>query len=66
MMEHVAAYIGQSDPDTMTLDEALRQSDRDQFVEAMKKELDDHIDRKHWKVIPASSVPKDKVPLPMV
>jgi hypothetical protein len=66
MTEHVAAYIGQSDPDTMTLDEALCASDRDQFVEAMKKERNDHTDRKHWKVIPASSVPKHKVPLPMV
>jgi hypothetical protein len=65
--EHVTAYIGQSDPDTMTLDEAaLRASDRDQFVEAMRKELNDHIDRKHWKVIPALSVPKHKVPLPML
>jgi hypothetical protein len=66
MNEHVVAYIGQSESDTMTLDEALRQSDRDQFVEAIKKELNDHINRKHWKVIPASAVPKHKVPLPMV
>jgi hypothetical protein len=66
MTEHVVSYIGQSDLDTMTLDKALRQSDRDQFVEAMKKELNDHINRKHWKVILASAVPKHKVPLPMV
>jgi hypothetical protein len=29
MTEHVVSYIGQSDLDTMTLDEALCQSDRD-------------------------------------
>lgn len=32
----------------------------------MHKELRDHIDRKHWKIVPLKSVPKDKVPLPMV
>ena len=30
-----------------TFNEMLRQDDRDQFVEAMKKEIDDHTQRKH-------------------
>jgi hypothetical protein len=66
LTEHVVSYIGQSDPDMMHLDEALCQPDREQFIEAMKKELNDHINRKHWKVIPASYVPKHKVAIPMV
>jgi hypothetical protein len=66
MTEHVTSFIAQSDPDTMHLEEALRQPDREEFIKAMKKELNDHIDRKHWKVIPASAVPKHKVPIPMV
>jgi hypothetical protein len=36
LTEHIVSYIGQSDPDTMHLDEALRQPDREQFIEAMK------------------------------
>ena len=55
-----------SDPDTMYLHEALREPDRDKFIEAIEKELDDHILRKHWKVVPLQNVPKDKTCLPMV
>lgn len=43
-----------SDPNTMTLDEALRQPDGDEFVicamRDMHKELD-HINCEHWKVV---------------
>ena len=55
-----------SDPDTMTLDEALRQPDREQFIAAMHKELEDHISRKHWKVVPAKTIPSHKRAIPMV
>lgn len=55
-----------SDPDTMTLEEALRQPDREEFIKAMYKELNDHVTRKHWKVVPARSIPSHKRPLPMV
>jgi hypothetical protein len=65
IMDHVIAFIG-SDPDTMHLEEALKQPDREQFIQAMHKELNDHVDRKHWKVIPMKAVPKDKIPIPMV
>jgi hypothetical protein len=41
--EHLVAFVG-SDPDTMTLDEA---PDREQFIEVMRKELHDHVKRKH-------------------
>ena len=55
-----------SDPDTMTLDEAMRQPDREQFLDAMRKELQDHVGRRHWKVVPAKTLPKGKRPIPMV
>jgi hypothetical protein len=61
--EHMVAFIG-SNPHTMTLDEALKEPDRDQFVEAMRKELQDHVER--WKVIPRKAVPNHKIPIPMV
>lgn len=66
VIEHVQAYLAGSDPDTMHLEEAMKQPDRDKFIEAMRKELEDHINRKHWKVVPLKSVPKGKIPLPMV
>jgi len=50
----------------MTLKEALLQPDREHFLTAMRKELTDHVTRKHWKVIPISSVPSHKHCLPMV
>ena len=50
----------------MYLEEALRQPDREEFIKAMYKELNDHISRKHWKVVPLKSVPQHKKPIPMV
>ena len=32
----------------------------------MKKELEDHVLRKHWEVVPLRSLPPNKRPLPMV
>ena len=64
---HLISFAANTkDPDTMTLQEALRQEDRDEFLKAMKKELEDHINRKHWKVVPLSAVPKNRTPIPMV
>ena len=40
----------------MTMSEVMNQPDKEQFLLAMKKELEDHIARKHWKVVPASTV----------
>ena len=50
----------------MTLKETLSQPDRDQFLDAMKKKLNDHISRGHWKVIPDKCVPSHKWSIPMV
>jgi hypothetical protein len=55
-----------TDPDTMTRTEAMNQPDKEQFLLAMKKELEDRIARKHWKVVPVSTVPTHKRCLPMV
>ena len=66
MLEQVTGFIAKSDPDTMYLEEALRQPDREEFIKAMYKELNDHISRKHWKVVPLKSVPQYKKPIPMV
>ena len=55
-----------SHPDMMTLREALQQRDRHEFIKAMEKELRDHINRKHWKVVPLKSIPVVKHAIPMV
>lgn len=44
--EYILSFVA-TDPDKMTLKEALTQPDRAQFLEAMKKELNDHISRGH-------------------
>jgi len=41
-----------SDPDTMTLDKALREPDAAEFIKAMEQEVADHIKRGHWEVVP--------------
>ena len=44
VVQHIFGNVASSrDPDTMTLDEALRQPDHDEFIKAMHKEIDDHI-----------------------
>ena len=60
IVEQAISFIAKSDPDTMYLEEALRQPDRDEFIKAMYKELNDHIGHKHWKVVPLKSVPQYK------
>jgi Reverse transcriptase (RNA-dependent DNA polymerase) len=63
--EQIIALLG-SDPDTMHLAEAMNADDKQQFVQAMYKELHDHINRKHWMIVPLKSVPPHKQALPMV
>ena len=49
---HTYAYAAtQADPDTMTLKQAMQEPDADKFLEAMIKEIDDHVQCKHWKLV---------------
>ena len=50
----------------MRLHEEMKEPDRLQFLAAMQKELEDHVLRKHWEVIPLHPLPPNKRPLPMV
>ena len=65
IVDHMFSFVA-SDPDTMTLKEAMEQPDKDKFLLAMQQELHDHIERRHWKVVPAKCVPPNKRCLPMV
>jgi len=63
---YVTAFVSTSDPDTMTLDQALKEPDKQEFIKAMKKELADHTNRRHWKVVSSTSLPPGTKPLMMV
>ena len=51
-IESAISMAVSSDPDTMTLIEALQQPDRHKFIKTMEKELRNHINRKQCKVVP--------------
>jgi hypothetical protein len=58
MSNPIAFLSRHSDPDTMYFHEAIRQPDREEFIKAIIKEINDHIRRKHWILIPREQVPK--------
>jgi histone deacetylase 1/2 len=60
------AFAASADPDTMYLHEAMRQPDREQFIQAMKKEVNDHTTNGNWMVVHRSEVPKGQQILPAV
>ena len=47
-----------SNPDTTYFDQAMQQEDSEEFLQAVVKEMNNHISRKHWQLTPRSSVPK--------
>ena len=65
-IDAIHCHSASADPDVMTFDEAMASPDRIQFIAAMQKELLDHIGRGHWKIVPLSSIPPGKRPIPMV
>ena len=52
------AYLAKMDNDTMYLHQALNEPDRDQFIKAVIKEVNDHISRGHWDLVPMSEIPQ--------
>jgi hypothetical protein len=60
------AFAASADPDTMYLREALKQPDRDQFLKAMQKEINDHTENGHWRIVHRSEIPKGMQILPAV
>ena len=63
-----ASTIAQPDgyPDAIPLNVALQQPNRDKFIHAMARELEQHTELKHWKIIHKSQVLKNAKPIPMV
>jgi hypothetical protein len=58
MSDPIAFLARTSDPDTMYFHQAIRQPDREEFIKAIIKEINDHIKHKHWVLVPREQVPK--------
>ena len=57
-MRDPIAFKANSDPDTMYYHQAIRAPDRKEFLKAIIKEINDHIDGNHWALIPKEEVPE--------
>ena len=55
-----------NDPDTLSLKQAMREPDWEDFHKAMLKEVRDHEQQGHWKLVKRSSVPSWAIILPAV
>ena len=47
--------------DTFTFKEAMQEDDREEFIRAMLKEIEDHQERKYWKAVDRSTIGNAKV-----
>jgi hypothetical protein len=52
------AFKASTDPDTMYYHEAMAAPDRHQFITAIIKEVNAHIENNHWALVPIEEVPK--------
>eukprot|EP00957_Ditylum_brightwellii_P132045 10068010-Ditylum_brightwellii.AAC.1 len=57
-MADLIAFAAKHDLDTMYFHQAIKQPDASQFVEAIVKKINGHIERGHWQLIPVEEVPK--------
>jgi hypothetical protein len=59
-MHHPIAFLAKMMGDIMyLLHQALHQPDAREFVEAVIKEINGHVDNDHWKLIPCAALPED-------
>ena len=57
-------FLAEMQGDTMYFHQAISQEDSGDFVEAVLKEVNGHVDNAHWKLVPIESVPEDTDTLP--
>ena len=62
----IIAYGASTDPDTMYYHEAMREPDREQFLNAMQQEVESHTQNQVWEMVPRSQVPEGAQVLPSV
>ena len=56
-IHHAVLSSNAGDNDVYTLKQMLQQDDKNCFIEAMVKEINDHTTREHWDVVPRSEMP---------
>ncbi len=65
-MHHPTAFLAEMMGDIMYLHQVLHQPDAREFVEAVIKEVNGHIDNDHWKLIPCTEAPEGTEVIPSV
>ncbi len=65
-MRHPISFLAEMMGDVLYLHQALRQPDSKEFVEAVIKEVNGHVDNDHWKLIPRAEVPEGTEVVPSV
>jgi hypothetical protein len=65
-MHHPIAFLTEMMGGVMYLNQALRQPDSKEFVQAVIKEVNGHDDNNHWKLIPRTEVPEGTEVVPSV
>ena len=65
-MRHPIAFHAEMMGDVMYLQQALRQPDASQFVDAVISEVNGHVTNKNWALMKRSEVPKDADVVPSV
>ncbi len=65
-MRHPIGFHAEMMGDIMYFRQSMKQPDAKEFVEAVVKEVNGHIDSKHWKLIKRDEVPKDVEVMPSV
>ncbi len=65
-MRHPIAFLAEMMEDIMHLHQALWQPDACQFINSVIKEINGHVNQKHWLVIPIEEVPEDTNIIPSV
>ncbi len=60
------AFKASTDPDIMYMHEAMKQKDKDKFIEAMEKEVADRMKNGNFTIVRKDTVPEDKAILPAV
>jgi hypothetical protein len=65
-MHHPVTFLAEMMGDVMYLHQALRQPGSKEFVEAVIKEVNSHVDNDHWKLIPCTEVPEGTEVVPSV
>jgi hypothetical protein len=65
-MQNPIAFLAEMMGDIMYYDQPLQQPDAMQFVNVVVKELNEHVDNKHWILVKRKDVPKKAQVLPFV